>query len=307
MRLDRFQRAALLTTLTTYALIAVGGLVRASGAGLGCPDWPMCFGLLIPPLDASGLPPGFDPADFNVFKTWTEYINRLIGAITGLLILWTAALAVLDHRKNRSVLWPTIGAFLLVLTTGWLGAKVVRSGLDPRMLTLHLVFALLVVSFLLYATVSAFYPAGPSAAPRPEQQRVGWLTLGAIVVLLIQVGFGAFVRGEVQRVAETGAPRATWLAQVGLIETLHQSFAIFVAAAVVGSAALAWRLKERVTQRAATASIALVLGQAFAGLGLTTLGFPRSLQVLHLLGSSLLIGALTLQAMLAWRVGPSRP
>ena len=208
--LDRFQRVALLTTITTYLLIAVGGLVRASGAGLGCPDWPQCFGLWIPPLSAEGLPAGWDRASFNVFKTWTEYINRLLGVVTGLLILATLVLAVLDHRRSPRVLVATTAAFVLVIFNGWLGGIVVKSGLAPLILTGHLVFALLVVSCLLYATMQAFFPPGevPTRGSRPE---MGVATLVVLAGVLAQVGVGAFLRGEVQEIAAAGVPRAEWL------------------------------------------------------------------------------------------------
>ena len=78
MKLNLYQKTALSTIAATLFLIMVGGIVRAAGAGLGCPDWPKCYGLWIPPMHVSELPPGFDVDSFNAFKTWTEYINRLI-------------------------------------------------------------------------------------------------------------------------------------------------------------------------------------------------------------------------------------
>jgi heme A synthase len=89
-RLKSFARLALATTVATYLLILVGALVRASGAGLGCPDWPMCYGRWIPPTSVSQLPAGYDPATFNAILTWTEYTNRLLGVSIGFLIIATA-------------------------------------------------------------------------------------------------------------------------------------------------------------------------------------------------------------------------
>src|SRR5437868_8273358 len=112
MRFSSFQRLALATTATTYLLILVGGLVRASGAGLGCPDWPKCFGRWIPPLSKKDVPAAIDPSLFNVTKAWTEYVNRLLGVSVGLLIFSTLVLAFLHHRHARRILVPTITAFL---------------------------------------------------------------------------------------------------------------------------------------------------------------------------------------------------
>jgi heme A synthase len=78
----------------------VGGLVRASGAGLGCPDWPRCFGSWIPPLSAADLPARFDPALFKPTLMWTEYLNRLLGMTVGLMILATTISAWRHHRRE---------------------------------------------------------------------------------------------------------------------------------------------------------------------------------------------------------------
>ncbi|MFM8535536.1 MAG: COX15/CtaA family protein, partial [Acidimicrobiia bacterium] len=152
MRLTSFQRLALWTTATTYFLILVGGLVRASGAGLGCPDWPRCFGSWIPPASAASLPPQFDPSQFNPFLMWTEYLNRLLGASVGILIFATAVSAWRHHRRDPHILWTTIAAFLLVGFEGWLGGRVVAHELAAWIVTAHLIVAIIIVQLLLYAT-----------------------------------------------------------------------------------------------------------------------------------------------------------
>src|SRR4026208_1603026 len=111
-RLASFQRLALCTTSITYVLIMVGGLVRASGSGMGCPDWPKCFGRWVPPTSEAQLPSdyqerwaarGYDAARFNVWKTWTEYGNRMIGVVIGFLILITLVLAIRFKRADRAL------------------------------------------------------------------------------------------------------------------------------------------------------------------------------------------------------------
>ena len=101
------------TTAITYFLILVGGLVRASGAGLGCPDWPRCFGGWIPPMSAADLPPQFDASQFNPTLMWTEYLNRLLGMTVGFLILATVVSAWRHHRREPRILWTAIAALLL--------------------------------------------------------------------------------------------------------------------------------------------------------------------------------------------------
>ncbi|HET9703203.1 MAG TPA: COX15/CtaA family protein, partial [Vicinamibacterales bacterium] len=145
MRLTSFQRLALWTTAVTYFLILVGGLVRASGAGLGCPDWPRCFGSWIPPASAADLPPEFNPSQFNPTLMWTEYLNRLLGVTVGFLILATTVSAWRHHRREPRIVWTTTAALLLTGFQGWLGGRVVAHELAAWIVTAHLVVAIVIV------------------------------------------------------------------------------------------------------------------------------------------------------------------
>ena len=144
-----FQRLAIAATAVTYLLIAVGGLVRASGAGLGCPDWPRCFGSWIPPASAADLPPGFDPAQFNPTLMWTEYLNRLLGVTVGFVILAATVSAWRHHRREPRILWPVVAAVLLTGFQGWLGGRVVAHDLAAWIVTVHMLVALVIVALLL--------------------------------------------------------------------------------------------------------------------------------------------------------------
>lgn len=184
-----FRFWSVLTVGSIYLLILVGGIVRATGSGMGCPDWPKCFGQWIPPTEASQLPAGYKQAytaqrvaknqklartlaglgfrqvagdifahptqyietEFNATKTWIEYLNRLLGALIGIFVFITALVAWPFWRRDRTVFWLAVASWLLTGFQGWLGSLVVSTNLLPIMVTIHMGLALLIVALLLYA------------------------------------------------------------------------------------------------------------------------------------------------------------
>ena len=84
-----FRLSTIISAVLTYLIIFIGGMVRVSGAGMGCPDWPKCFGRWIPPTSLSQIPDYIDPAKFNIVLAWIEYLNRLFGVLVGFSILIT--------------------------------------------------------------------------------------------------------------------------------------------------------------------------------------------------------------------------
>lgn len=303
VRLTSFQRLALSTTAITYFLILVGGLVRASGAGLGCPDWPRCFGSWIPPLSAADLPAQFDPAQFNPALMWTEYLNRLLGVTVGLMILATTISAWRHHRRERRILWTVVAALLLTGFQGWLGGQVVAHELVPWLVTVHLIVALVIVSLLLYATVFAFFAdRGIARAANGARRGLAWGGLALIGVTLTQVGLGAHVRGAVDDALQAGVPRADAFETGGWIDMLHRDLSLVV----LGGALLLllyvwWRYpRERPIALAAQTVAGLVAVQLGLGLVLAYAALPPPAQVGHLVVASLLLGAQTVVVLLAW-------
>jgi cytochrome c oxidase assembly protein subunit 15 len=175
--------------VSVYLLILVGGIVRSTGSGMGCPDWPKCFGQWIPPTEASELPANYKEiytaqrvaknqklartlerlgfaqvagdifahptqyieTDFNAVKTWIEYLNRLLGALIGVFVFLTVVFALPYWRRDRVIFWLALGAFLLTGVQGYLGSLVVSTNLLPVMVTIHMALALVIVAMLLYA------------------------------------------------------------------------------------------------------------------------------------------------------------
>ena len=151
-----FFRSALTSTSLSYLLIFVGGLVRVSGSGLGCPDWPKCFGRWVPPTNIDQIPAHIDSTAFNIVLAWIEYGNRTLGVIVGISILLMTAIAVIYFRKNNKILFSSLLSLFLVIFNGGLGAIVVSSILNPFIVSLHMILALFLVSVLSYTTIESY-------------------------------------------------------------------------------------------------------------------------------------------------------
>lgn len=290
VRLTSFQRLALWTTATTYFLILVGGLVRASGAGLGCPDWPRCFGSWIPPASVASLPPQFDPSQFNPTLMWTEYVNRLLGVTVGFLIFATAISAWRHHRRDPHILWTTIAAFLLVGFEGWLGGRVVAHELAAWIVTAHLIVAIIIVQLLLYATYMS--GAAGRAGEAGGAGKVPLAVASLIGLTLIQAGLGTQVRGAVDHALDSGIARELAVGTVGQLDYWHRdlAFVLLIAATLL----TLWLLSRRSSHVSwSFVVLSLAIAQIGAGLYMAYGYLLPAAQVAHLTLSSLLLGAET--------------
>jgi cytochrome c oxidase assembly protein subunit 15 len=283
-RLSSFQRLALWTTAITYVLILVGGLVRASGAGLGCPDWPRCFGGWIPPMSAADLPPQFDASQFNPTLMWTEYLNRVLGMAVGLFILATVISAWRHHRHEPRILWTSIAALLLTGFQGWLGGRVVAHELAAWIVTIHMIVALVIVQMLLYVTVQTMPRGGQT--PRRSLLGVRPLVVLLIAITLIQIGLGTQVRGGVDAALDAGTARDSALATIGWLDYLHRDIAIVV---LFGAVWLAAKIRSPWSY----AVLGLAAAQILLGVVMAYVSLLPAAQVLHLTLASLLLGAET--------------
>lgn len=297
MKFNIYQKTALLTIAATLFLILVGGLVRASGAGLGCPDWPKCYGLWIPPTSAEGLPAQFAAEDFNAVKTWTEYVNRLIGVLIGFLITLTFVFSF-KYRKTKPVVTiASFAAFLMVLFQGWLGGQVVLSGLSEWIITVHMLMAMAIVGVLIFAAFKAVSGDRTIHLFRKHQKAILYGSLVLLFVTLIQMVLGTQVREAID-VISRGNPdlsRTLWVEQLGMIDGIHRSFSWLVIAA---SLFLVWYTKKHNVShyftKLSTIVFYLIMLQVFVGVVLAYFGMPAIFQVLHLFGSAVMISAVLL-------------
>jgi len=156
MKKQLFFKSAVVSTILSYLLIFVGGLVRVSGSGMGCPDWPRCFGRWIPPTNVDQIPSYIDPTAFNIVLAWIEYGNRSLGVLVGFSIIVLNIIAIYYFRKEAKLFISAILSLILVLANGALGAIVVSSVLNPFLVSLHMILALMLVSVLSYACIESY-------------------------------------------------------------------------------------------------------------------------------------------------------
>lgn len=297
MKLDSFQKTALTTVAATLFLIFVGGLVRAAGAGLGCPDWPRCFGSWIPPTSVEQLPSQFDPSQFNVVKMWIEYVNRLVGVIIGLLIIATAALSFRYRKSKPQITWASVASLVLVIYQGWLGGQVVRSALDEWLITLHMLLAMVIVNLLIYATFKAFTEHLSYTISDAIRKHLFWVTGILLLAALIQMVIGTQVREAIDAVvkANPDLDRSLWLERVGFIDHLHRStsWSLVLLGAYLGWVMNKFSLATPI-MKTGYGIILLIILQVILGIGLAYMGMPAAFQVLHLTFAAFLVCAIIL-------------
>ena len=304
MKLNLYQKTALSTIAATLFLIMVGGIVRAAGAGLGCPDWPKCYGLWIPPMHVSDLPSGFDVDSFNAFKTWTEYVNRLIGVFVGFLIAANFLTSLRYRRSKPSVTISSLLALILVLFQAWLGGQVVRSGLASGMITLHMLLAMIIVGVLLYASFKSKEDFVELQMSQKSKKRFLQLGIGIGVLSIIQMVLGTQVREsiDVVKVGMGLTDRSLWIEQLGIIYKIHRSFSWLLLITIALLSYRVYRFSKDQTGRRYNGTKGFILlgyaipigviSQVMIGVGLQWLDMPGVLQVLHLLGVALLLAVI---------------
>ncbi len=300
----RFRRLGTLTIFAVYFVILVGGIVRASGAGMGCPDWPTCFGQWIPPTHESQLPAnyheiyaarGYENTAFNPVKTWTEYTNRLIGVSTGILIILTAWSSRIYLKSDKPTFYLAVLALLLVSFQGWLGSAVVASNLKPLMITLHMLLALFIVALLIYTISRSQKTLLAQIDTNWASPRFALILKIAMAMTLLQITMGVQVRETIDYIAHEHSyiDREYWRDSFPIIFYVHRSFSSLI---LFTNLWLAWTIRKNVDKSNLLLKIAhtlmgLIVTAILAGVSLDRLGFPAVAQPVHLLMANLIFGA----------------
>jgi cytochrome c oxidase assembly protein subunit 15 len=319
----KFRKSVQISLILVYLVIAAGSIVRMTGSGMGCPDWPKCFGYWIPPTERAQLDwkaqhpyqkgqviileeilkvaktdflssQAYDPSHwadytqhdyalFNPYHTWIEYINRLLGAVAGLAVLVMAAFSLGYFRNNK--LFPLL-SFLIVLGMGfqaWLGKTVVDSNLSPYKISLHMGMALLIVLGLIFLLFSTQKRVQPLSSSFSLR---AWTAL-AVALTLFQIGIGTQVRQYVD--VQMHLPPSQWLESMPLKFSFHRSFSLLV----LGIHLILFRsLRQSQQNPLAFRLISGLIGlEIITGIVMYYFDFPFSSQPLHLILAALLFGA----------------
>jgi len=317
MRGSWFQRLAVAALVSVMVLIFVGAIVRVSGAGLGCPDWPTCWGCLIPPwkkdqVDLSRIDfdkfrakaerLGRDPESvtperildsFNPVHTWTEFGNRLFSLPVGLLTLATFIAASMRRGRRGAVFWAAFGSLLLVLVNAWLGARVVYSGLKPGIITLHMALAMLLMALLVFTAWAGAERRWRIGLEGPAAKWARLAIAALLVVTVIEGVLGSQIREmtDQMKLEHGGAAREEWvgqLEQTGLY-LVHRSFSWVILAVAVVHFLAARRARSGKTGLVERAILGVVLAQMVLGLIMSQVAIHPVVQVLHVGLSSVLL------------------
>ncbi|MGH2384063.1 MAG: heme o synthase [Candidatus Limnocylindria bacterium] len=178
--MTRFAKLAVAAAVATFVLIAVGGLVRATDSGLGCPDWPLCFGDWLPPAD---------------LHAWIEHTHRLTAAVFVAPLVGAVGLITVFTRRRRDLplLVAAVIAGVLVIVQSLLGAAVVLQGLAAELVTAHLAMALTVFAAVIFIAERATNGPMPAAHMRPAMTRLLGITALAIFAQML---LGSWVTGQ---------------------------------------------------------------------------------------------------------------
>ena len=307
-QINRFYTIVLVTLVSIYLVILAGGIVRSTGSGMGCPDWPKCFGTYIPPTQELDLPADYKAqytvkghsAEFNVYKTWTEYVNRLIGAIAGLIVVYQCIFAIRFIKSKPKFFWFSFLLAILMGSQGLLGAKLVSSFLAPLLITLHMAVALIIMSILIWLFMAVkrekdcllkgsedAFETLPSV-----YTRMMWFF---IILTAVQIFLGTEVREEVDIIsyALDYQFKETWIDRIGSVFIVHRSYSILLTLLTVYFTFSLYqkRFLYPIAYKYITLVSMIMAVEIIAGISMAYFAIPAWLQPLHLLFATILLGA----------------
>jgi cytochrome c oxidase assembly protein subunit 15 len=319
-----FLPSAKTALVLVYLVILAGALVRMTGSGMGCPDWPKCFGYYIPPTEEKELlytvgkeyskgqviikdesllvakdhfvaPTNFenthwekytkhDYAIFNPLHTWVEYLNRLVGALAGIACLVALFFSFGFWKENKKLVFLNLLICFLMGFQAWLGKTVVDSVLNPYKITTHMLAALVIVAVQLYV----IYSVQENKKTKTLDTEFKWVLYAGLVLTIVQIIFGTQVRESVDTIVEAGLPKEVWLQNPKGGFYTHRSFSILV---VCANAFLFWR-NRKLTLGFDKMNwiLGLLCIEILSGIAMYYFNFPFGSQTIHIAMATLLFG-----------------
>lgn len=262
----RFIMVNRVTIVILYIVILAGGVVRSTGSGMGCPDWPKCFNRLIPPTDVSQLPADYEQEyidgraeknerfasyleklgfreqaskirnddsileheEFNAAKTWTEYVNRLAGATLGIFLLLCVVFSMAYWRFRKRIFFFSLLNVVLVVFQAWMGSVVVSTNLTPWVITIHMVLALVILLISIYTYFQARVIRDRGILLNQSSAWIKWLAVLILIVTFVQVIIGTDIRESIDVISASleGQNRHLWIEQLGASYAWHRELAL---------------------------------------------------------------------------------
>jgi cytochrome c oxidase assembly protein subunit 15 len=318
-----FVRLNWITLVFIYLVVIAGSFVRITGSGMGCPDWPKCFGQWIPPTTDVNLPENYkdiysekrakkiikfsnflekigfkneaiqlrndksllEEQDFNGRKTWTEYINRLLGALAGMGVLFIFVWIILKYRKRKLVIWSGLNLLILVIQA-WFGSIVVATNLVPWTITIHMLLALVIIAIQLNLIYQISSKTNSKIELNSNMKIIIWITF---LITFIQMFLGTQVREYIDELTKLGFGRDSWNEKLGLPFFIHRSFSWLVLIFLVILTYLNYKNDKN---KLIYASFIVLAIELISGVLLAYAEMPGLVQVSHLLFACILFGIL---------------
>jgi cytochrome c oxidase assembly protein subunit 15 len=317
-----FIKFAWVTLVFIYLVVIAGSIVRSTGSGMGCPDWPKCFDQYIPPTSVEELPVDYQEIyskkrqqkidkfasllitiglndratvlkndesllkeqPFNWKNTWTEYGNRLVGFIAGNLVLIQFVWLLLKFRQRRKLTVLAFITLILMGFEGWLGAIVVATNLVPWVLTLHMFFALVIIAL----QIKIINLAKNESFAFKINKTFKFIFYSALALTIVQIIMGAQVRQKIDFLIQDNVNRQEWIGAMDTDFYYHRSFFWLV---LLINAWLFWyNQKQHYGIKQMSLIMGLIIIEFITGILFSYAGMPAFIQPVHLLTATLLFG-----------------
>jgi cytochrome c oxidase assembly protein subunit 15 len=318
-----FKRLVVINLVLVFIVVIAGSIVRVTESGMGCPDWPKCFGAYIPPTSEDQVTwhegedffegqmiiheeklynakkdltasTSFNPAEweeftkhgyatYNPVHTWIEFINRLATVALGFPVMALFALSFFYWKDRRARVYLSFAVVFLVGFQAWLGKLVVDSNLKGQTITLHMIGVFAIFGVLLILLDKARRTHSETTFPDKLFKRLSSISLYITVLMVV---LGTQVREQIDQIAKTTTDRMLWIDQVDWMFITLRSL-VYVVIAVNGYL-LYQAIKNNWYKTRWIMIAGIIIAEAGVGIILAHYGFPKAAQPLHLLLSTML-------------------